>query len=61
MTGPRLSPVFAEWLMGLPLGHVTSTGLPGRTQVRVLGNGVVPQQAAAAVAELVSMPLVVAG
>lgn len=47
---PRLSPHFVEWLMGLPDGHVT--GVPGLTrtqQLRALGNGVVPQQGAAAV------------
>lgn len=46
---PRLSPRFCEWLMGLPAGHVT--GVPGITrndQLKALGNGVVPQQAALA-------------
>lgn len=46
----RLSPAFVEWLMGLPVGHVTSTpGLPRSAQLKALGNGVVPQQAAAAI------------
>ncbi len=47
--GQQLSPLFVEWLMGLPEGHVT--GVPGLTrneQLGRLGNGVVPQQAAAA-------------
>ena len=45
---PRLSPAFVEWLMGLPAGHVTDTGLTRNEQLKALGNGVVPQQAAAA-------------
>lgn len=48
-----LNPVFVEWLMGLPSGHVTDVpGLTRNEQLRALGNGVVPQQAAAAVAWL---------
>lgn len=44
-----LSPRFSEWLMGLPAGHVTSVaGLSRNDQLIALGNGVVPQQAAAA-------------
>ncbi len=47
--GPRLSPRFVEWLMGLPDGHVTDVpGLTRTDMLRVLGNGVVPQQAATA-------------
>lgn len=45
--GRRLSARFVEWMMGLPEGWVT--GVPGvsRTEaLRMLGNGVVPQQAA---------------
>ena len=42
----RLSPPFVEWMMGWPQGHVD--GLPRSKALRVLGNGVVPQQAAAA-------------
>jgi DNA (cytosine-5)-methyltransferase 1 len=50
--GPRLSPAFVEWMMGLPAGHITAPelGLSQRHALRVLGNGVVPQQAAAAAA-----------
>lgn len=45
----RLSPVFTEWLMGLPDGWVTATpGLTRPAMLRALGNGVVPQQAVAA-------------
>lgn len=43
--GLRLSPLFTEWLMGLPEGHVTGTGISRKAQLHVLGNGVVPQQA----------------
>jgi hypothetical protein len=49
----RLSPVFVEWMMGLPEGHVTA--VPGLTRtdfLKILGNGVVPQQAALAIAVL---------
>ena len=42
----RLSPAFAEWLMGLPTGWVTAIpGIPRKEQLKILGNGVVPQQA----------------
>ncbi|MGW6746551.1 DNA cytosine methyltransferase [Streptomyces sp. NPDC055025] len=42
----RLSPAFAEWLMGLPSGWVTAVdGIPRKEQLRIIGNGVVPQQA----------------
>jgi DNA (cytosine-5)-methyltransferase 1 len=45
----RLSPQFVEWLMGLPEGWVTDVpGLTRSQQLKALGNGVVPQQAAAA-------------
>lgn len=45
----RLSPAFVEWMMGLPAGHVTAVPELTRTQqLKALGNGVVPQQAAAA-------------
>ncbi|WP_326843309.1 DNA cytosine methyltransferase [Streptomyces sp. NBC_01558] len=42
----RLSPIFTEWLMGLPDGWVTAVpGIPRKEQLRILGNGVVPRQA----------------
>ncbi|MFB6666534.1 DNA cytosine methyltransferase [Streptomyces parvus] len=45
----RLNPPFVEWLMGLPSGHVTAVpGLSRTAQLKALGNGVVPQQATAA-------------
>jgi DNA (cytosine-5)-methyltransferase 1 len=40
-----LSPLFVEWMMGLPSGWVTDVGLPKTQALKILGNGVVPQQA----------------
>lgn len=46
---PRLSARFSEWLMGLPAGHITDVpGITRNEALKALGNGVVPQQAAAA-------------
>lgn len=50
---PQLSARFVEWMMGLPAGHVTSLDLSRERQLRMLGNGVVPQQAALAVNTLI--------
>lgn len=54
---PRLSARFVEWLMGLPDGHVTGPdlNLSREQQLRMLGNGVVPQQAALAVSSLLQI------
>lgn len=55
---PRLSPRFVEWMMGLPTGWVTD--VPGVTRaqaLRMLGNGVVPQQAAHALDALAGWAL----
>jgi DNA (cytosine-5)-methyltransferase 1 len=52
----RLSAYFTEWMMGLPEGWVCDT--PGVTRaeaLRMCGNGVVPQQAAAAIAHLLDV------
>jgi DNA (cytosine-5)-methyltransferase 1 len=47
--GHRLSVRFVEWLMGLPDGHVTDVpGMNRNVALKALGNGVVPQQCAAA-------------
>ncbi|WP_231104984.1 hypothetical protein [Haloechinothrix halophila] len=51
---PVLAPDFVEFLMGLEPGWVTSLPLPRTAQLRALGNGVVPQQAAYAVALLLA-------
>lgn len=41
----RLNPVFVEWMMGLTEGYVTGHGLKPDNELKMLGNGVVPQQA----------------
>ncbi|HJT02102.1 MAG TPA: DNA cytosine methyltransferase [Pseudonocardiaceae bacterium] len=48
-----LSPRFVEWMMGLDDGYVTGVrGLSRNQQLRLLGNGVVPQQAEYAITSL---------
>lgn len=55
---PQLNPVFVEWLIGCVLGWVTDVpGLTRNQMLRLLGNGVVRQQGAAAIRHL----LVVSG
>ena len=44
----KMSSKFVEWMMGLPDGWVTGVGLSRTQELKMLGNGVVPQQAAAA-------------
>jgi DNA (cytosine-5)-methyltransferase 1 len=55
MTGywTSLASRFTEWLMGLDEGYVTGLGLPRSAELKALGNGVVPQQAEAAIRWLV--------
>lgn len=50
------SPAFAEWMMGLPNGWVTSPdiGLTRAQQLKAIGNGVCPQQAAQALHTLIN-------
>lgn len=62
-SGPRLSPAFSEWMMGLPAGFITDPDIwvgwgrnkkgvdrsPRNAQLQAIGNGVVPQQAAAGI------------
>ncbi|KQU33841.1 hypothetical protein ASH04_06810 [Rhodococcus sp. Leaf233] len=51
----RLSPLLVEWMMGLPEGWVTAVpDLSRNEQLKALGNGVVPQQAAAAYSSLLA-------
>lgn len=51
---PRLSAAFSEWMMGLPAGWVTDVpGITRNEALKALGNGVVPQQAAAALRALI--------
>lgn len=47
----RLNAAFAEWMMGLPAGWVTDV-LERTASLKALGNGVVPQQAHAALEAL---------
>ena len=52
----RLSPRFTEWMMGLPDGWVTdpAIGISRNDQLKACGNGVVPQQAAAALRDMLA-------
>lgn len=52
-TGVSLNPVFVEWMMGVPEGWVTDMDLARTNQFRLLGNGVVPLQAAVAYSQLI--------
>jgi hypothetical protein len=49
----RLSSMFTEWLMGLPEGWITGLGLKRTEELKLAGNGVVPQQAELALRILV--------
>ena len=50
-----LSPRFVEWVMGLPVDWVCGLGLSRIAELKALGNGVVPQQAALALRLLAEM------
>jgi DNA (cytosine-5)-methyltransferase 1 len=53
---PRLNPEFSSWLMGWPPGWVTDVpGVSRNDQLRIIGNGVVPQQATAALTWLLNI------
>jgi DNA (cytosine-5)-methyltransferase 1 len=41
----QLSSLFTEWMMGLPKGWITGLGLKRTEELKLAGNGVVPQQA----------------
>jgi hypothetical protein len=44
--GVKPAPEFVEWMMGLPVGHVSSvSGLTINQKLKLLGNGVAPPQA----------------
>lgn len=53
----QLSAAFVEWMMGLPDGWVTdpNIGISRNNQLKALGNGVVPQQAAWAIQHLLTI------
>jgi DNA (cytosine-5)-methyltransferase 1 len=55
---PRLSARLSEWMMGWPDGWVTDIDLKREDHLRICGNGVVPQQAAAALRSLVRVSAV---
>jgi DNA (cytosine-5)-methyltransferase 1 len=56
---PRIAAEFVQWCMGLAGPHldgwVTDIDIPRTAQMRALGNGVVPQQAAAALELLIGI------
>jgi DNA (cytosine-5)-methyltransferase 1 len=51
----RLNPGFVEYMMGLPKGWVTDLELSRTQQLKMLGNGVVPQQAYYALEQLMKL------
>lgn len=51
----ELNPVFVEWMMSLPEGWVTGHGLSTKEELKILGNGVVPMQAALALRLLLGL------
>jgi DNA (cytosine-5)-methyltransferase 1 len=48
----KLNPKFVEYMMGLPKGWVTDLDISRAQQLKMLGNGVVPQQAYFALEQL---------
>jgi DNA (cytosine-5)-methyltransferase 1 len=52
VNGKRLSSLFTEWMMGLNPGWVTGRGLSRTDELKLCGNGVVPQQAVFALSML---------
>lgn len=54
--GQRITAAFTEWMMGLPDGWVTdpAIGISRNEQLKACGNGVVPQQAMAALRDMLS-------
>jgi len=51
----KLSPKFVEYMMGLPAGWVTDLDISRSQQLKLLGNGVVPQQAYKAIKQLIAI------
>ena len=54
MENNTLNAKYVEYMMGLPEGWVTETGLSRAQQLKMLGNGVVPQQAECAIRQLLN-------
>ena len=52
----RLSSKFTEWMMGLPDGWITGHDLKRNDELKLAGNGVVPQQAELALRLLLEIP-----
>jgi DNA (cytosine-5)-methyltransferase 1 len=52
----RLSSKFTEWMMGLPDGWITGQELKRNDELKLAGNGVVPQQAELALRLLLELP-----
>ena len=52
----RLSSQFTEWMMGLPDGWITGHDLKRNDELKLAGNGVVPQQAELALRLLLELP-----
>lgn len=52
----RLSALFTEWMMGLPEGWITGADVGRVAELKMAGNGVVPQQAAYALRKLFGLP-----
>lgn len=54
---PQLAPAFVEWMMGLTPGWVTDCDVTRNEALKMLGNGVCPQQAAHAITTALSWRL----
>ena len=54
----KLNPKFVEYMMGLPEGWVTDLHISRSQQLKILGNGVVPQQAYYALQLLCDTPII---
>jgi DNA (cytosine-5)-methyltransferase 1 len=50
----RLSAPFPEFMMGVPAGWICDTDISRNEQLKAAGNGVVPQQAAAALKDMLA-------
>lgn len=58
LVGDKLNADFVEYMMGLPKGWVTDLGLSNAQVMKILGNGVVPQQAYYALQLLCDTPII---